>query len=219
MAAIISFIGLNGAGKTVLAVDVVCHLKAMGYNVAVMKSGAGKRLECDNSGTDTREYKKVGADNVLLVASDQIVLQSVSAENSLQTMAHRFFPDADIVIAEGFEQARRISKIEIARDVDHKLRKDVSGVIAVVTNIEGLAGDYVFHLDESLELAQFIEKRFLSEEARKKDIISLLVNGQKVVLKNFIQRSLAGTVHGYVNSLKVSETIEDIELTIKLKRM
>jgi len=219
MAAIVSFIGWHDCGKTSLAVDVVSHLKAMGYNVAVMKSSSETNIECDNPGTDTYKHKKAGADSVLLVAPDQIVLQSADTENSLQTMVHRFFPDADIVIAEGFKKTRKISKIEIAKDVDHKLRKEVSGVIAVATNVEGVAGDYIFHLDESLELAQFIEKRFILKEGKGKEIVSLLVNGQKVVLKDFIQRSLAGTVHGYVNSLKVSEDIEDIELTIKIKRM
>lgn len=219
MTAIVSFIGWHDSGKTTLAVDVVSHLKQMGYNVAVMKSSSEENIECDNPGTDTYKHKTAGADSVLLVAPDQIVLQSIHTDHSLQTMVHRFFPDADIVIAEGFKKARKISKIEVARDIDHKIRKDVTGVIAVATNVEGVTGDYIFRLNESYEIAQFIEKRFISEDAKRKEIVSLLVNGNKVVLKNFIQRSLAGTIHGYVNSLKLVDEIEEIELSIKIKRM
>lgn len=219
MTAIVSFIGWHDSGKTILAVDVVSHLKQMGYNVAVMKSSSEANIECDNLGTDTYKHKTAGADSVLLVAPDQIVLQSIHTDHSLQTMVHRFFPDADIVIAEGFKRVRKISKIEVACDVDHKIRKEVSGVIAVATNIEAVTGDYIFRLNESYEIAQFIEKRFISDDARCKEIVSLFVNGHKVPLKDFIQRSLAGTIHGYVNSLKLVDEVEEIELSVKIKKM
>ncbi|CAG36495.1 molybdopterin-guanine dinucleotide biosynthesis protein B [Desulfotalea psychrophila] len=218
MAAIVSFIGWHDSGKTTLATRVVSHLKAKGYTVAVMKSSSEVGLEFDTPGTDTHKHKIAGADSVLLVAPDQMVLQSFQKIDSLQTMAHRFFPEADIIIAEGFKRARKIAKIEVIRDIDQKIRDEVTGVIALATNISGIRGDYVFRLDESEEIASFIEKRFLGEDARNKETTSLFVNGQKVPMKDFIQRSLAGTVHGYVNSLKVTEHIDEIELTIKFRK-
>lgn len=217
MAAIVSFIGWHNSGKTTLATQVVSHLVEKGYKVAVMKSTSETGLEFDTPGTDTYKHKEMGAENVLLVAPDQTVLQSIGPKASLQTLAHRYFPDADIVIAEGFKHARKIAKIEVARDQDQKLRKEVTGVIAVATNVEGVSGDYIFRLNESAEIASFIEKRYISESYKRKDVVSLLVNGNKVVMKDFIQQSLAGTVHGYVNSLKIADDIDEIELRIKLK--
>lgn len=216
MAAIVSFIGWHDSGKTTLATSVVFQLKKLGYSVAVMKSSSEKGLEFDTPGTDTFKHKDMGADDVLLVAPDQMVLQSFSPQYSLQTIAHRYFPEADIVIAEGFKTARKIAKIEVVRDEDQCIRKDVTGVVAVATNIDNLSYDCVFRLDEAAEIAAFIEKRYIDKD--KEDLISLLVNGSNVPMKKFIQSSLAGTVHGYVNSLKVVDNIEEIELRIKLRK-
>lgn len=217
MAAIVSFIGWHNSGKAILATEVVSHLVKKGYKVAVMKSSSETGLEFDTPGTDTYKHKEMGAENVLLVAPDQMVLQSTAPKASLQTLAHRYFPDADIIIAEGFKHARKIAKIEVVRDEDQQLRKEVTGVIAVATNIEGVNGNYIFRLSESSEIASFIEKRYISESYKRKEIVSLLVNGNKVPMKDFIQQSLAGTVHGYVNALKVADDIAEIELRIKLR--
>jgi molybdopterin-guanine dinucleotide biosynthesis protein B len=44
----------------------------------------------------------------------------------------------------------------------------------------------------------------------------LLVNGEKIPLKDFIQEALAGTVQGFVKTLKLNKDIKEIELRIKL---
>lgn len=215
MAAIVSFIGWHDSGKTTLATGVVASLNQMGYRVAVIKSSSEKNIEFDTPETDTFKHKQAGADSVMLVAPDQIVLQTKEKDLSLTTLAHRYFPDVDIIIAEGFKQARHIAKVEVVRNPDQQLRKEVRGVLAVATDLE-ITADYVFRLDEAEEIALFIEKRFLQKKQKQKEKTALLVNGRKIVLKSFIQESLAGTVKGYVNSLKLSDSIEEIELRIRL---
>ncbi len=214
MAAIVSFIGWHNSGKTTLATGVVAALKQLGYRVAVIKSSSEQEIEFDTPGTDTFKHKQAGADAVMLVAPDQMVLQTKQQDLSLTTLAHRYFPDADIIVAEGFKQARHIAKLEVVRNPDQQLRKEVHGVIAVATDLE-ITADYVFRLDEAEEIALFLEKRFLQKERKQKDKTALLVNGRKIVLKPFIQESLAGTVRGYIDSLKLTDAIEEIELRIR----
>ncbi len=218
MSSIVTFIGWHDSGKTTLVSKVVGHLKEMGYKVAVIKSSCepGARFDCD--GTDTAQYKDAGADSVMFVGPDQMVLQTANRGLSLRTLAHRYFPDVDIVIGEGFKSARKIPKIEVTRNPDQMLRNEVHGVIAVATDIEDIAGDYIFRLNESLEIAQFIEKRQLSGKGRGIEQAALLVNGHKVPLKDFVQESLAGTVNGFISSLKLVDNITDIELRIKIKK-
>jgi molybdopterin-guanine dinucleotide biosynthesis protein B len=160
-------------------------------------------------------HKQAGADSVMLVAPDQMVLQTKNSGLSLRTLAHRYFPDVDIVIGEGFKTAKKIPKIEVFMNCDQKLRDEVHGVIAVATNIEGVAGNYVFRLDEAAEIALFIEKRFLTGKDGK-EVMALLVNGDKIPLKDFIQEALAETVYGFVKTLKCSKDIKQIELRIKV---
>ena len=217
MAAIITFIGWHDSGKTTLATEVVGHLKAFGYKVAVIKSSNETGIVFDTPGTDTDKHRQAGADSILLVAPDQMVLQTKNSNLSLTTLAHRYFPDADIVIGEGFKGARRVSKIEVVRDPNQLLRNEVHGVIAVATDLD-IAGDYVFGLDQSKEIASFIRKRFLKDGEKAQDKVSLLINGNKVPLKGFVQDALAGTVAGFVKSLKFSDDAEEIELRIKLAR-
>ena len=79
-----------------------------------------------------------------------------------------------------------------------------------------ISADYVFKLNEAAEIAEFIQKRFIDDERKRPDKTALLVNGRKIVLKRFIQDSLAGVVAGYVKSLKIHEDLKEIELRIKL---
>lgn len=217
MAVIITFIGWHDSGKTTLATQVVSHLKEFGYKVGVIKSSNETGIVFDTPGTDTDKHRQAGADAILFVAPDQMVLQMKNSDLSLTTLAHRYFSDVDIVIGEGFKGARRVSKIEVVRDKNQMLRNEVHGVIAVATDLD-IAGDYVFRLDESKEIASFIRKRFLKDGDKKVDKASLLVNGNKIPLKGFVQEALAGTVSGFIKSLKFSEDAEEIELRIKLSR-
>lgn len=216
MSSIVTFIGWHDSGKTTLASQVVHHLKGMGYRVAVIKSSSESAVQFDTPGTDTEKHKQAGADSVMFVGPDQMVLQTRNTGLSLRTLAHRYFPDVDIVIGEGFKTAGKIAKIEVLRNPEQMLRNEVHGVIAVATDIEDIVGDYIFRLNESYEIAQFIEKRFLLGQSKGVERTALLVNGSKVPLKDFVQRSLAGTVEGFVRSLKFADEITEIELRIKL---
>ena len=151
----------------------------------------------------------------LLLAPDQMVLQTRNSGLSLRVIAHRYFTDVDIVIGEGFKTARQIPKIEVSCNIHQKLRDEVHGVIAVATNIEGFVGNYVFRLDEAKEIASFIVKRYLTRKGRG-ETTALLVNGIKVPLKDFIQEALAGTVYGFVKTLKFNDNIKEIELRIAI---
>ncbi len=218
MPPIITFIGWHDCGKTTLASQVVSHLKERNYSVAVIKSTKETGLMLDREGTDTFSYRQAGADAVTLIAPDQMVMTTHNPKKRLTLLAHRFFSDVDIVIGEGFKDARQVAKIEVTRGESELLRDRVTGVIAIATDRK-ISGDYIFRLDESREIADFIEKRFLSKEGRKRDQAVLLLNGNKIVMKDFVQEALAGTVHGFVNTLKVNQDhIEEIELRIRVQK-
>jgi molybdopterin-guanine dinucleotide biosynthesis protein B len=218
MSSIVSFIGWHDSGKTTLASKVVMELKKLGYRVAVIKSSNDTGIVFDTPGTDTYKHKEAGADSVMLVAPDQMVLQTKNSDLSLRTLAHRYFPDVDIVIGEGFKTAKKKPKIEVFTTLDQKLRDEVHGVIAVATNLEGVACDYVFRLDEAREISLFIEKRYLRKKGSR-EITALLVNGNRIPIKEYIQQALAGTVLGFVKTLKFNQDIGEIELRIKVDEM
>lgn len=218
MPAIVTFIGWHDSGKTTLASQVVSELKGLGYRVAVIKSSNEPAVVFDTPGTDTAKHKLAGADSVMFLGPDQMVLQTKNSLLSLVTLAHRYFADVDIVIGEGFKTARQVAKIEVLRDPEQMLRNEVHGVIAVATDLADVAGDYIFRLHESREIALFIEKKFLLDRRATQEKAVLLVNGKKIPLKKFVQEVLAGTVQGFVHSLKCADEVEEIELRIKVPK-
>lgn len=213
MPPIVSFVGWHDSGKTTVAVAVVEYLKKQGYAVGVIKSSSEPEVNFDNPNTDTGKHKEAGADSVMFVGPDQMVLQTQKSDLTLQTLAHRYFPHVDIVIGEGFKHARQIPKIEVLRDTSKSLKGKITGVIAIVTDHE-MSGDYVFRSSEKQEVGMFIEKRFLSDKKKDKEITSLLVNGQKIHINTFIQEALAGSISGLVSTLKIKEDVKDIEIRI-----
>ena len=217
MPQIVTFIGWHDCGKTTLAVQVVSHLKEMGYRVAVVKSSKEEGVAFDTPGSDSYRHRQAGADSVLFVAPDQMVLMTDNTNISLTTIAHRYLPDFDIVIGEGFKHAGHVAKIEVVRDPKQQLRKEVHGVIAVATDLN-ISSNYIFRLNESRKIALFIQKRFLDNGEKSRERTVLLINGDKVPLKEFVQKSLAGTVAGFVRSLKCAPDIREIELRITLNK-
>jgi molybdopterin-guanine dinucleotide biosynthesis protein B len=219
MTPIVTFVGWHDSGKTTLASQVVSHLKAAGYRVAVIKSSKEPGIAFDSPGTDTSKHRMAGADSVMFIGPDKMVLQAGNDNLPLVALSYRYFSDVDIVIGEGFKDARRVPKIEVLRDRERMLRNKVHGIIAVATDLEDVGGENVFRLDESEAIAQFIERRFLLELRNKQERAVLFVNGRKMPLKNFVQEVLASTVHGFVGSLKFTDQIEEIELRIRLPKV
>ncbi|MCK9294159.1 MAG: molybdopterin-guanine dinucleotide biosynthesis protein B [Desulfobulbaceae bacterium] len=217
MPQIVTFIGWHNSGKTTLATQVVQHLKDDGYRVAVIKSSKETGLTFDKPGSDTDKHRQAGADSILFVAPDQMVLMAKNSNLPLTTLAHRYFPEADIVIGEGFKRADHVAKIEVIRDAGELLRSQVTGVIAVATD-QNIAGDYIFRLDESRAIASFIEKRFLPDAGKDEGKLSLLVNGATIPLSESGQDALTGMVSDFIKSLQATDDVQEIELRIKLKR-
>ncbi|HID02558.1 MAG TPA: molybdopterin-guanine dinucleotide biosynthesis protein B [Desulfobacterales bacterium] len=218
MPPIVTFIGWHDSGKTTLASKVVHHLKQLGYQVAVIKSTKETGIVFDTPGTDTYTHRSAGADSVMLVAPDQMVIMTDNRSESLTSLAHRHFPEVDIVIGEGFKKARHISKIEVSRNADTEelLRGKVTGVIAVASD-KSITGDHIFRLNEAAEIASFIEKRFLQNAAKGADHTTLLIDGNRVPMKTFVQDTLAGTINGFVDSLKlINKDAKTIDIRITL---
>ena len=221
MVPIISFVGWHNSGKTTVVQEVVRHLKQENLRVAVIKSTRETGIEFDRPGSDTDVYRKAGADAVTLIAPDQFVLMSSrhGDENggNLLSLVHRYYHQYDIVIGEGFKHERKIPKIEIIREGGEPLGDKVHRIIATVSD-QQVPGDVVFRPDETRRIAEFIMNKFIVEENRYEEKALLFVNGKKIPMKRFVQDALAGTVYGFVDSLKQTGDIADIELIIQVDR-
>ena len=215
MPPVISFIGWHNSGKTTLASQVVARLKEKGYTVAVVKSTKDTGIEMDQPQTDTAAYRKAGADSVALVAPDQLIIRGKPPKIDLLGLTCRYFFDMDIVIAEGFKHAAHVPKIEVRRDEAAPLLRDqVEGVVAVVTD-QPLPEGLVFCLDQSREIADFIETRLLTASIPPATQISLTLDGERISLPEPLCSQLEATILALLPSLPAPPHRGALELNIR----
>ena len=196
--------------------QVVRILRDKGLRVATIKSSHQQSITFDSPGSDTSLHREAGAETVALLAPDQMVIIGANPGRKLADIVHRFFPECDIVIGEGFKDERHIVKIEVTRESGNLLRDQVSGVVAVITD-QPVAGDNIFRTDQAEEVAEFIITRYLQDEEGEFATL-LYVDGRKVPLKGFVQEALGGTVQGFIRTLKQTGEMRNIELNIRVKK-
>ncbi|HBI14504.1 MAG TPA: molybdopterin-guanine dinucleotide biosynthesis protein B [Desulfobulbaceae bacterium] len=215
MIPIVSFIGWQNSGKTTIVREVIARLRAKGLRVAAIKSTHHRDIPFDQPGTDTAAYREAGGQTVALLAPDQMVIIRDNPELKLVDLAFRYFSDCDIVIGEGFKNEHHIAKIEVAQNPDKLLRSEVSGVIGVITD-QPVSGENIFSPDQADEVAEFIVGKFLAGDRETQTV--MYVNNRKVPLKGFIQEALAGMVGGFIQTLKQTDAMQDIDIRIRLKK-
>ena len=213
MTPILTFIGWHNSGKTTVIREVVRRLRDRGYKIAVIKSTKHRGLNLDSPGSDSYLYGKDGIESVALICPDELILFQENTGENLKHLAFRLFPDADLVIGEGFKHAPGIPKIEVTRADESKepLRESVSDVRAVVSDYE-VSFDKVFKISRIAELTDFVENSFLND---KKDEVCLFVDGREISLNNFVRNSLKGITFGFINCLKFIQGAQKLEIRIK----
>jgi molybdopterin-guanine dinucleotide biosynthesis protein B len=213
MIPILAFIGWHNSGKTTVIREVVRRLGDRGYKIAVIKSTKHRGLNLDSPGSDSNLYRRDGIESVALVCPDELVLFQDNTGENLKHLAFRLFPDADLVIGEGFKHASGIPKIEITRAdaSEEPLREMVSDVKAVVSDYE-VSFDKVFKISQLTELTDFIENSFIND---KKDDVCLFVNGREISLNNFVRNSLKSIIFGFISCLKFTQGAQKLEIRIK----
>ena len=114
---IISVIGRKNAGKTGLVVALAREWHRQGKKVATIKH-AETRPEVDQPGSDSWRHFHEGLATGVLVASPdfRVLMERRSDSTDPEALARVHFPDADIVIVEGFQHAA-LPKIEVQRKV------------------------------------------------------------------------------------------------------
>lgn len=112
MAAIVSFVGKSGTGKTTLIEAAIRELKKKGFRVAVIKH-AHHGFEMDKPGKDTWRFAQAGSDMVLVSSPGKVaIIEQVKDELSYEEAVARIYNNVDIILVEGFKQSSKV-KVEV----------------------------------------------------------------------------------------------------------
>jgi molybdopterin-guanine dinucleotide biosynthesis adapter protein len=170
MTPIISIVGYSDAGKTTLLEKLVPELKKKGYRVGTIKN-SHHELNFDKKGKDSWRHFESGADAVVMASVDKTVMirrkESKDADSHAQlSFLEKHLTDMDVIIAEGYKNAG-FPKIEVFRPQAQEepvcLNDDT--LTAIVTDADLSVSVPVFGLEESMQLADFIEREFLLSQA------------------------------------------------------
>jgi molybdopterin-guanine dinucleotide biosynthesis protein B len=155
---IVSFVAAtSNSGKTTLIEKVVRILKERGLRVAVVKH-APKGFAVDSPGKDSWRFREAGADAVLLMGPEEMVLWRRSAGVTAEDAVRKYLGDADIVIREGFkrEEGDRIEVFRGGVSGDHPLCMQDRSFIALVSDRPYACGIPRFDLDDARSVAEFL---------------------------------------------------------------
>lgn len=101
----ISFVAPSGTGKTALVVETIAALIERGLDVAAVKHDA-HRIELDTEGKDSWRMRQAGASGTILAGQNQLAwMGNEDRRPQLGDLVDLFFPEADVVIVEGYRSA------------------------------------------------------------------------------------------------------------------
>lgn len=153
--------GVKNSGKTTLITGLIPYLTKQGYQVAVIKHD-GHDFEPDVPGTDSYRHKQAGAFGTAVFSNNRLQIVKEQRDTNAEELL-ACFPEADIILLEGFKYSD-YPKIELIRGaVSHEGVCRPGTVVAYVTDVAvvggGNAGDAgvpVFGLDDIGGVSEFI---------------------------------------------------------------
>lgn len=159
---LVSVAGFSNSGKTTLISRLIALFAARGLKVAAIKH-ARHGFHMDHPGKDTAKHRRAGAYGVLVAAADQLaVIRDVTGDPSPLEMASRYFPDADLVLVEGYKSFP-IPRIVIALSPeDFSAFENDPDVLALVGRPGFPTPLPVFDRDDVLSIADFIQMRLIN---------------------------------------------------------
>ena len=155
--------GTKNVGKTTLITKLVSRMSEQGIKVAVIKHDAHD-FDCDMAGTDSYAYTQAGAYGSAVFSDHRMFVHRIGTGEREEELI-RFFPDADIILLEGFKGNARYPKVEvIRREISDTLVASPKGRFLIVSDmqpdeIKGRAGEPVLPYEAVDQIIESILKQ------------------------------------------------------------
>jgi molybdopterin-guanine dinucleotide biosynthesis protein B len=211
---IVSIVGYKKSGKTTLVEQIIRILKSKGYTLGVLKY-TGEGLPDELKGKDTTKFRAAGADTVGLCGEDHFSLSKAGGHPALplDRLAAFFFPEADLVVTEGFKKQNFPKIALLSEGQEEKLLAEVQGVVLATVGPRPFRDDLPhFQAEEADRIVEMLEKRFLKE--RREPRIRVWLDGERIPMKDFVQdiiiqgiMGMLGTLRGFIPARRVDITL------------
>ena len=202
----IQVVGSKDTGKTSLLEGITRELTSRGRTVAYIKhTHVEPTLEVED--TDTARMRAAGAAVTALTGDDYTIAYRSSARG-VEELSFRVAAPGDIVLAEGFKSTPGKKIVVAGGDLDIA---SLDGVVAIVGSAPDGYKGLAFSPGQTSELCDLIEK-LSAPPADQAWATRLLVNGEEVPLKAFVQDVIASALDGMAVVLQDVDEVETLEL-------
>ncbi len=215
---IVSIVGYKKSGKTTLVEKIIPILKSKGYKFGVLKY-TGEGLPEELEGKDTAKFQAAGAEAVGLCGDDHFSLFKAGGHPvlPLDRLAAFFFPEADLVLTEGFKKQGFPKIALLSEGQEEKLLDEVQGVVLATVGPKPFRENLPhFKPEEAEGIVDLLEKRFLRE--RHEPRIRVWLDGKRIPMKDFVQdiiiqgiMGMLGTLRGFMPAGRVDITLSPQE--------
>lgn len=173
----ISVIGRGKTGKTTLIKNLIRELRLLGYRVAVIKHDPEEHGVVDRRGSDTWLFQEEGSQAVILASPSKITLFRTTEKEQFPEELFSLCGDVDLIILEGYKK-RDYPKIFLWTGKKERLdvdpHWDLRAIIyakeeekEAIKNFKNTAVP-LFCRDDSIKIAQFVERYILENNGRHK---------------------------------------------------
>jgi len=163
--------GWKNSGKTTMTARLVEELTRRGYRLATVKH-AHHDFDIDHENTDSWRHRKAGAGEVAVVSARRWALiheLAEAAEPALEDILQKLGP-CDLVLVEGYKREMH-DKLEVRREQSSRgghLSVADPHIVAVASDTDEREERLpVFHLDDIVPVADFIEQHMGLEKVRR----------------------------------------------------
>jgi molybdopterin-guanine dinucleotide biosynthesis protein B len=213
---IVSVVGYKKSGKTTLVEQIIPLLKSKGYRFGVLKyTGEGLPEEQEGKGKDTAKFRAAGADMVGLCGEDHFTLFKAGGHPALplDRLAAFFFPEADLVLTEGFKKQPFPKIALLSEGQEEKLLAEVKGVVLATVGPRPFRDDLPhFQPGEAGRIVELLEQRFLKELREPR--IRVWLDGKRIPMKDFVQSIIIQGIMGMLGTLKGFRPAKRVDISL-----
>lgn len=136
--AVVAVSGVKNSGKTWLIAAMLPYLNAAGVRTAVIKHD-GHSFDADTPGTDTARHLSAGACGTAVFDGEKFQLVRPAAVSEVDLIP--FFPDADLILLEGFKHSAWPKLELVRRGNSGRSVCEARTLLALVTDLDILPDD------------------------------------------------------------------------------
>lgn len=196
---------------------MVSELRRRKYKIGAVKH-TSHSFEIDKPGKDSYRLKECGSSIGGIFSNDKImIVKDLEEGEGIVKLVFEYFYDMDLGLIEGYREYKLPKILILASD---EVEKEISNfnrdeIIAVIGTGKINTDLNYFGRYEIKRVADFIEKNYI-KIYKEKEAVDLFVNGDQVILKDYLEKLVGNVIVGIVKSLKGGEKdIESIEIKYK----